>query len=46
MIKRVIYVRFSVVYILLGIGFRICKWVIRRVMIKKGWIEKQPWENA
>ena len=45
MIKRVIYIRFSLVFFLLGLAFRICKWLIRRVMIKKGWLKKS-WENA
>ena len=40
MVKRVIYVRFSLGFFLLGIAFRICKWFIRRAMVKKGWLAK------
>ena len=45
MFKRVFSVRLSLAFFILGIVFRIGKWLIRRVMIKKGWIAK-PWENA
>ena len=45
MVKRVLYVRFSLVFFLLGIVFRVVKWLIRRAMIKRGWLKKS-WENA